>query len=101
MTELDDDIARGQQERGTAETAVEVSQARTQTPDPNLDPEQIEAKMVAALVACYEKGDDAPAMVRALLLLQGSKGRKLVFTRFDVMQIFSIWTRKLEGKDRV
>ena len=106
-TPTDDLIAQGAQQRGTEETAVEVSEARTTAPDPDLDPAELEAKMIATAVEVLEtepKHDSkttAERIIRALLLLQGSKGRKLVFTRFDIMQIFAIWTRKLEGKDRV
>lgn len=109
-TPTDDLIAQGAQQRGTEETAVEVSEARTSAQDPDLDPAELEAKMTAivetAIDSMYGEGEPdheplAKDIVRKLLLLQGTKGRKLVFTRFDIMQIFAIWTRKLEGKDRV
>lgn len=111
-TPLDDVISSGTQERGTHETAVEISTAQDTKPDPDLDPAELEARMVETVAAIISKNDGesptavgckrvAEEAVRALLLLQGSKGRKLFFTRYDIMQIFAIWSKKLQGGDRV
>lgn len=102
-------------ERAASELAIEpsVTAAKEERGDPDLDPAQLAARMnetVRAEIIAFQQSREfteenlvelSETIVRKLLLLVGSKGRKLVFTRFDLMQIFAIWNRKLAGEDRV
>jgi hypothetical protein len=75
-------------------------EVKTETLDPDLDMDQIRQKMCALL----EAGDsavDKMILVDALLSLRGQKGRKLLFARPEVFQIFDIWSRKMQGEARL
>lgn len=72
-------------------------------PAKDLSPDDIAAalaKVVDDWVA--EDAHSVPMeLVNRLFQLTDAKGQKLLFTRWDLFQCFAIWTRKLQGQDRV
>ncbi len=86
-----------------------VSSAKTTKPDPELATEIIEQQMATAINEVFGQflpphlsglslANDA---VAALLALKGDKGHKLLFTRYDLFQIFGIQQRKMLGEERL
>lgn len=73
-------------------------------PAKDLSPDDIAAAMAREITSwLMDSGEVKTPMelVNRLLQLQDTKQQKLLFTRWDLFQCFAIWTRKLQGQDRV
>ncbi len=71
-------------------------------PAPGLAPEDIEPEALAALMAACLSDQLAVipqpspmAIVTALLKLKTTRGHKVVWTRFDIHQMFALWSSKM------
>ena len=65
----------------------------------DIDPENIAAAMAKTISEQLSLAPPGTPMdiVTALLKLRSEKGHKLVWTRFDIHQLFALWTNKFEA----
>ncbi len=79
---------------------TESAQSATKRPLSDLDPEALAGLMAKTVSEFMSKADPWTPMelVNALLQLQTPTGQKVVWTRFDIHQLFALWTRKLEQR---
>ena len=86
-----------------------VSAAKTVEADPELDLKFILGEMEGVLLTVFGPymREEQPmsslvaGAVRALLELKGPRGHKLVFTRYDLFQIFGLMNKKLLGEHQL
>ncbi len=64
----------------------------------DVDPEQLAGLMAAVISAAMDETPKPSPMeiVTRLLMLQTERGHKVVWTRFDINQLFALWTNKLD-----
>lgn len=71
--------------------------------EPDLGPEAIAAAMARCVSEFQlEPGVRVPMeLVNRLLTLRSLDGQKLVWTKWDVNQVFLLWSKKVEGGSRL
>ena len=68
---------------------------------PDLDPDLIAAAMAQVVSNGLARKALPMEIVNELLQLKSPNGGKVVWTRFDVFQLFGIWSKKLTGEARL
>lgn len=67
----------------------------------DLSPDGIAAVMARVISIGITDKITPIEIVTRLLQLKSPKGQKLVWTRFDLFQMFAIWSKKLSGESKV
>ncbi len=73
-------------------------------PDPmaeDKDPEVIAQQMAWTISTGVAEGQTPMEIVNRLLALKSPKGHKLVWTRFDMLKLYAMYSNKLTGENRL
>ena len=71
------------------------------TTEQDTDPNKIAAAMAHAISDGITANSTPMDIVNSLLQIKGESGHKLVWTRFDMLQMFAIWSQKLSGEQKI
>lgn len=98
--EIINDIAGVKTEAAPARPIPSQPMVRREVPQSveDIDPEAL-AGLMARVISDALAEAPAPSpmeIVTRLLVLKTDKGHKVVWTRFDINQLFALWTNKLE-----
>ncbi len=83
---------------GTTEAETSVPPPRLPAGIPDIDPDELAGLMAGVIsTALSETPTPSPMeIVNRLLQAQTPRRHKLVFTRFDMLQLFALWSNKLD-----
>lgn len=71
------------------------------TPEAELDPEKIAGLMAKTISQAQDDKCTPMETVNRILTLRTVGGQKLVWTKWDVRQLFALWSKKMEGSSKL